>query len=160
MPELEITSTKDVDRYAELRRRPPMPRSYVVLLGLNYFDLPSLMKAIEKGFLWKTFERFVRNIGLPTEFIAEVIGIPRRTLGRRKAEGRLKPDESDRLLRLARVFGNALDLFDGDREAATLWLTDVNHALGGIPPIEFARTDVGADEVETLVAQIQHGIVS
>ena len=144
----------------ELRGRPPMPRSYIVLLGLNYFDLPSLIKAIEKGFSWKTFERFVKNIGLPSEFIGEVIGIPPRTLARRRVDGRLKPDESDRLLRLARVFGNALDLFGGNRVAATLWLTDVNYALGNVAPIDFARTEVGADEVDTLVAQIQQGIVS
>lgn len=137
-----------------------MPRGYVVLLGLDYFDLPSILKAIETGFPWKTFERFVKNIGLPAERVADVIGIPRRTLARRKIEERLKPDESDRLLRLARVLGSALDLFDGDREAATLWLTDVNIALGGVAPLEFARTEVGAGEVDNLVGQIQHGIIS
>lgn len=153
-------TTKDIDRYTDLRRKPPMPRPYVVLLGLNYFDVHNLVRSIEKGFDWKTFTRFVRNIGLSTEQVADVIGIPRRTLMRRKVEGRLKPDESDRLLRLARVFGNALDLFGGNREAATLWLTDLNSALGNVAPLDFARTELGADEVDTLVAQIQHGIVS
>jgi len=39
-----------------------------------------------------------------------------------------------------------------------LWLTDDNIALGGVAPLEYARTEVGADEVENLVGQIQHGI--
>lgn len=154
------TTTKDVERFQDLSRKAPLPRSYVVLLGFDYFDLPSLLKAVEKGFTWKTFERFVRNIGLPADQVADVIGIPRRTLARRKVEGRLKSDESDKLLRLARVFGAALDLFSGNREAATLWLTDINIALGKVAPLEMARTHIGADEVENLVGQIQYGLIS
>lgn len=154
------TTTKDLERFYDLRRRPPTPRGYVVLLGLNYFDLPSILKAIEKGFSWKTFERFVKNLGLSAEQVADVIGIPRRTLARRKVEGRLKADESDRLLRVARVFGSALDLFNGNREAAVLWLTDINIALGGVAPLDYARTQLGADEVENLVGRIQYGIFS
>lgn len=153
-------NTKDLDRFLDLRRKPATPRGYVVLLGLDYFDLPSILKAVEKGFAWKTFERFIRNIGLPAEQIADIMGIPRRTLARRKVEGRLKSDESDKLLRLARVFGSALDLYDGNREAAVLWLTDINIALGGVAPLEFARTHVGAEEVENLVGRIQYGLFS
>ncbi|MEO8378637.1 MAG: antitoxin Xre-like helix-turn-helix domain-containing protein [Acidobacteriota bacterium] len=160
MDTIETKTTRDLERFSKIRRKPATPRGYVVLLGLDYFDLPSLLKAIDKGFSWKTFERLVRNIGLPAETVADVLGIPRRTLARRKVEERLKPDESDRLLRLARVLGSAIDLFDGNREAATLWLTDVNVALGGVSPLQFARTEVGASEVENLVGQIQHGILS
>jgi putative toxin-antitoxin system antitoxin component (TIGR02293 family) len=132
----------------------------VVLLGMNEFDGPSVMRAIQKGLPWKTFARFADNIGLPAEQVADVIAIPPRTLARRTAEGRLKPDESDRLVRLARVFGKALDLFHGDRESATLWLTDLNLALGRVAPLDYARTEIGADEVEALVDRIQYGIFS
>jgi putative toxin-antitoxin system antitoxin component (TIGR02293 family) len=154
------TTTKDVERFHALRSKPATPRGYIVLLGLDYFDLPSLIAAVEKGFSWKTFERFVKNLTLPAEQVADVIGIPRRTLARRKVEGRLKADESDRLLRLARVFGSALDLFNGNREAAVLFLTDVNMALGGVAPIDLARTQIGSEEVEQLVGRIQYGMFS
>jgi putative toxin-antitoxin system antitoxin component (TIGR02293 family) len=154
------TTTKDIERFRALRNQPAMPRGYIVLLGLDYFDLPSILKAIEKGFSWKTFERFLKNIDLPAEQVGDVIGIPRRTLARRKVEGRLKADESDRLLRLARVFGSALDLFHGNRKSAVLFLTDVNMALGGVAPIDFARTQLGAEEVENLVGRIQYGMFS
>jgi putative toxin-antitoxin system antitoxin component (TIGR02293 family) len=153
--------TKDVERYQKILKGPSLgPHTYTVLLGLDYYDLPNIVKAIQKGFRWKSFERFVANIALPPEMIAEIIGIPKRTLARRKAEGRLKPDESDRLLRLARVFAKALLLFEGDAEAARLWLTDLNMALGNVAPIEFARTEVGAQEVEHIVGRIQHGVFS
>jgi putative toxin-antitoxin system antitoxin component (TIGR02293 family) len=64
------------------------------------------------------------------------------------------------LLRIARVFAKSLQLFDGDREAATLWLTDLNIALGRIAPLDYARTEVGASEVEALVDRIEYGIYS
>jgi putative toxin-antitoxin system antitoxin component (TIGR02293 family) len=153
--------TKDVQRFWQLRKQPATtPRQHVVLLGLNFFDLPTLLAAVEKGFSWKTFERFVKNLDLPAEQVADVLGIPRRTLARRKVEGRLKADESDKLLRLARVFGSALDLFNGNREAAVLWLTDINIALGGVAPLDYARTQLGADEVADLAGRIQYGIFS
>jgi hypothetical protein len=43
-------------------------------------------------------------------------------------------------------------------EAATEWLTDAQYSFGGVPPIEMARTDVGAQEVERLIGQLEHGV--
>src|SRR6476620_10593005 len=55
-------------------------------------------------------------------------------------------DAPDR--RAARVFGRALALFEGDRHAASEWLTRPQPALGGAVPIALARSDFGAREVE------------
>ena len=138
----------------------PTTRAYVVLLGLDTFDLPALLRAVEKGLPWKAFDRFVRNTGLRAEQVAELISVPQRTLARRKVTGRFAPDESDRLVRAARIYGRALDLFDGDTETATEWLTHKNRALGGVPPIQFARTEVGAEEVEHVIGRAEHGVFS
>jgi len=152
---------KDVVRYHDLLMKGrPGERAYVVLLGIEEFDLPALLRLIEKGLSWKTLQRFVRNIGLTFEEVADLIAIPRRTLARRKVDGRLTAQESDRLLRAARIYGRALELFDGDREAATEWLTDPNLALGNVPPIELARTELGAQEVDHLIGRIEHGVFS
>ena len=149
--------TKDAERFIQTQRS---PNAYVVLLGLNVFDLVGLMKVIEKGLPWKSFMRLVRNIGLPAEQVAEVISVPKRTLARRKVDGRFRPDESDRLLRAARVFSAALRLYGGDRRSAAEWLSYPNWALGGISPLVFAQTEIGAQEVEHLVGRIEHGIFS
>ena len=155
------TTTRDVDRFRQfLRRGAPGPHSYVVLLGLETFDIPALLKTVERGFVYRTFERFQRNICLPFEQVTALVGIPRRTLTRRKREGRFLPDESDRLLRASRLFGRTLELFEGDREAATEWLTTAQTGLGGALPIDLARTDVGAREVETLIGRLEHGVFS
>jgi putative toxin-antitoxin system antitoxin component (TIGR02293 family) len=143
-----------------LRDGAPGPHSYVILLGLETFDIPTLLKAVERGFVYKTFERFQRNICLPLEQVTALVDIPRRTLTRRKREGRFLPDESDRLLRASRLFGRTLELFEGDREAATEWLTTGQIGLGGALPIDLARTDVGAREVETFIGRLEHGVFS
>ena len=145
-------------QYLQERSRPPY--AHAVLLGLKTVEWPSLLRMVEKGFPWSSFERFAKSIGLRVDDVATLIGLPRRTMARRKAQGRLQPEESDRLLRLARVFARALELFDGDHDAATEWLTKRKIALGGAVPIELAQTDIGAAEVDNLIGRLEHGIFS
>jgi putative toxin-antitoxin system antitoxin component (TIGR02293 family) len=154
-------TTKDVERFRGfLLLGAPGPHSYVVLLGLDTFDAPELLRSVKKGFLYGTIERFQRNTSLSFERVTELVDIPRRTLTRRKREGRFLPDESDRLLRASRLFGRALALFEGDRNAAAEWITTAQPALGGALPVDLARTDVGAREVETLIGRLEHGVFS
>jgi uncharacterized protein (DUF2384 family) len=53
-----------------------------------------------------------------------------------------------------------MELFEGDGDAARSWLTARQPALGGMAPLEFAGTDVGAGEVESLIGRLEHGIPS
>lgn len=153
--------TKDLDRFRQyLRRGAPGPHAYVILLGLETFDPPDLLRAVKKGFSYRTFERFRRNTSLSLDRALDLIDMPRRTLTRRKRDGRFLPDESDRLLRASRLFGKTLELFEGDRDAATEWLTTAQPALGGTIPLDLARTEVGAREVERLVNRLEHGVFS
>ena len=85
-------------------------------------------------------------------------GDSERTLARRKEAGRLEPSESDRVARISRVFARAIDLFDGNVDSARAWLTQPSNALGDRTPLEFARTDAGAIEVEHLIGRLEHGI--
>jgi putative toxin-antitoxin system antitoxin component (TIGR02293 family) len=150
---------KDIDRFRRfLERGSPGSHAYVVLLGLDTFDAPDLLRAQKKGFAFRVLERLQRNMALPFEQLSDLVGIPRRTLARRKRDGRFLPDESDRLLRAARLFGRTLALFEGDRDDATEWLSRPQPALGGAVPIELATSDVGAREVETLVGRLEHGV--
>jgi putative toxin-antitoxin system antitoxin component (TIGR02293 family) len=100
------------------------------------------------------------NVGLSREALADLVQIKPRTLDRRKEGGRLRPEESDRLLRAARVFGGTIALFEGDADAARTWLSSPQRALGGAVPLEMARTEVGAREVESLVGRLEHGVFS
>lgn len=134
------------------------PITYAYLIGLKAHDELSLISEIESGFAFETFLRLQKTIELNTRELADLISITTRTLSRRKSEGRLKPDESDRLLRFARVFELALGLFEGDKGAAQDWLHRANSALKGIRPLDLAKTEVGAREVESLISRLEHGV--
>lgn len=138
----------------------PGPHFYVVLLGLRTFDWTSLMRSLERGLAYETIEHLQRNTGIAIDTLLDWLQISTRTLARRKQQGRFEPDESDRLLRAARVFGRALELFEGDRDAAAEWLFSPLPALGGETPIDISRTELGSREVENLAGRIEHGVYS
>ncbi len=109
---------------------------------------------------YRAFERLVANTSLPSHDALELVNIPRRTLSRRKREGRFHQDESDRLVRASRIFSRALRLFEGDRDAAKHWLLTPQKALGGDVPLVVARSEAGAREVERLLGRLEHGVFS
>jgi putative toxin-antitoxin system antitoxin component (TIGR02293 family) len=123
-------------------------------------EVGEIVRHVEAGFPFTAIERFRRASGLPLAQIAGLVRIPPRTLARRRARGRLGPDESERLLRIATVFEQAADLFEGDAEAAKNWLTTPKKGLGGAVPLQFARTEIGAREVELLIGRLEHGVFS
>src|SRR5438045_7668724 len=124
--------------------------SYVELLGMKTVALPALLREVERGLPYRAFERFSSSLGATTEDILRLVGIPRRTLVRRKIEGRFSPEESDRLLRAARVFASAIELFEGDRSAALAWLSEPQTAFGGAIPLDLSRSEVGARAFDEL----------
>jgi putative toxin-antitoxin system antitoxin component (TIGR02293 family) len=150
----------DFSRFLEfLQNGAPGPHAYVALLGLDTYDTSDLLRALKDGLPYSSLDRFQHSTDLPFDIVAELVDIPRRTLARRKREGRLSPEESDRLVRAARIVGGALILFAGDLPAATEWLGAPQPALGG-RPLDLARTDLGAREVEALVGRLLHGVFS
>ena len=112
------------------------------------------------GFSYDAFEQLRENAGLSADDVAAWLQLAPRTLTRRKQQRSFAPDESDRILRAARVLRRAIELFDGDREAAAEWLKTPQRALAGIAPLDVARTEVGARDVENLIGRIEHGVFS
>ncbi len=92
--------------------------------------------------------------------LAEILQIAPRTLMRRLAHNsRLKPDESERTLRVGRLVHLAEELFQ-DREAASAWFRRPLRALGGASPLEMCASEPGAREVEALLGRVSHGVVA
>lgn len=148
--------------HIDFESQPPQPKTfqYVALLGIKANSTLDILKRIEAGFSFRSFEKFQRTVALPLGELARLIQVKPRTLTRRKAEGRFQPDESDRLLRASRLFQMAVDLFEGDIAAARIWVASSKKALGGKTPLEFARTEVGAREVENLIGRLEYGVYS
>lgn len=115
------------------------------------------MEQLRHGFLYDEFEALRRWLDVSEEQLANWLDISRATLHRRKKTGHFDKNESDRIARLARVFGKAFELF-GSEEAAREWLKSPAHAMSGETPIAFCDTEVGARIVEDLIGQIDHGV--
>ncbi|MBI1389703.1 MAG: DUF2384 domain-containing protein [bacterium] len=126
-------------------------------------SLPShttgVIPALKKGFPFSAFEELRDAMDISNQTLAETVNIPIRTLNRRKKEGRMQPDESDRIYRVARLFSLASRLMGGPENGAD-WMKTPARALGGKTPLEFSDTEVGGREVEDLLGRIEHGVFS
>ena len=142
------------------RRRQVRFRTRGASLGLTATQTDDLVCQIEAGLPFKALESLAALSGLSVPPIASVLGIPERTLARRKAVGRFAPDESERLLRISTVFEKAVELFEGDVAGAVTWLTSPRRALGYQTPLAYSRTELGAREVENLIGRLEHGVFS
>ncbi len=117
-----------------------------------------MVRELRKGFPYSALIRFHNESGLPIGTIADLVEIPQRTLMRRRVGGRLRPNESERLLRVSGVFEKAVELFEGDIGAARRWLTAPIKELDNQTPLDFARTEIGARDVEDLIGRLEHGV--
>jgi len=159
MATAEKSGLATVDRFwHQVRKEPRGEHFYVSLLGLRTFETAELHSRLEDGLSYEALERLRKVLDLPLSAISELLRIPPRTLARRREAKRLQPDESNRLVRLSRLVGLTLRLFEGDLSGARNWLTTPHGALAGETPLEFATTEVGAREVENFIGRLEHGI--
>ncbi|MDQ6859580.1 MAG: DUF2384 domain-containing protein [Verrucomicrobiota bacterium] len=124
--------------------------------GLNGHGAHELVKRIRAGIPFRDLEKMRRELALPLDQLAEKLGISRATLHRRKAAGRLDLDESDRVVRYQRLLEHAIQLF-GDSDRASQWLKHPQYGLGGAVPLDYARTEAGAREVDAVLGRIEWG---
>jgi putative toxin-antitoxin system antitoxin component (TIGR02293 family) len=119
-------------------------------LGVN-------LDSVEAGVSLVILRDFVVASGLEATDIYTVV-IPARTLKHRKARKEaLTQDESDKLVRLIRVYDQAVDVL-GEKGRALAWLGEPKKRFEGRTPIQMLRTDLGGRMVEELLGQIYYGM--
>jgi len=122
-------------------------------------NLDELRETVRSGLPYASFEAVIGKFGLAREEAAAALRLPPRTIARRKREQKLQVDESDRLLRLARISSQAATTL-GSEQRAIQWLRRPNRALGNQAPLKLIDNDIGARQVEEALGRIAHGIVS
>ncbi len=120
-------------------------------------DSQTVIKALKKGYPVSVFDQLKEKLDISEKKLAVLVNIAPRTLTRRKKTGRLNSDESERILRIIRLFGHAVDIL-GDEEEAKRWFMAPNYGLGDTPPLEYADTEPGAREVEKLLGRLEWGV--
>ena len=131
-------------------------------LGLRAQSPAAVIDRVRSGFSVAAVERVQQHTGFAEREVAEIMGTSVRTLARRRKAGRLDAAESDRLYRIARLFERAVDVFGGDdlaADEARLWFRMPQWGLGDRTPLDYARTETGAHEVETLLGRIDAGVL-
>jgi len=118
----------------------------------------ALIEAVRGGLPFETFAAVRDALGLSGKELAQLIGIAERTLQTRKHTGRFTPAESDRLLRVARAYARTVEFF-GSPEAASAWLKKPAPALHEQTPLSLLDTEVGAQQVITLLNQLEYGVL-
>src|ERR1039458_4927233 len=139
------------------------------------------VSVIRQGLSSAAVDSLAKTLRVTQSELAAALGIPERTLARRKKEGTLNSEESAKLVRLARGVGKAQERFEmNSEESAKLvrlarvvgraketfedldialdWLKSPNAALAGATPLSLLDTDVGAEGVMDTLGRIEHGV--
>ena len=124
-------------------------------LGDEIASEADLARIVARRIPLRALTHFTRS-GFSEQEVAEYV-IPPRTRRHRKVRREpLTVDESDRLVRLARIQTMTEDVF-GDATKANKWLREPLGILDGRSPLEVARTDSGARLIEQILAKIDWG---
>ncbi len=117
-----------------------------------------LIAAVRAGLPTATVQHFV-DAGKMSLTEIDLAVMPRKTLARRKKAGILTAEQSDRLVRVAKVIALAEETF-GSPEKATAWLRRETSPLGGVSPMSLLDTTEGVAQVEHLLNRIAYGIAA
>jgi len=130
------------------------------VLGRAVRSLTDLAELVREGLPASSVIALAEKLDLGNAALSKKLGIAQRTMTRRLSQhSRLSAAESDRTVRLARVYATAVEMI-GSKEKAVEWLRTPNRALGGGRPIDQLDTDLGAREVEDILGRIAYGVYS
>jgi putative toxin-antitoxin system antitoxin component (TIGR02293 family) len=135
-----------------------MEQTYVLEQQVPFMTSLHLdLEIVEAGVPLATMTSFASASGIEFKDLYAVV-IPARTLKHRKARKEpLTPDESDKFVRLVRVYDQAVRILGG-REKALDWLSEPKRRFDQRTPMQMLRTDLGARMVEEMLGQIQYGM--
>ncbi len=163
-PEQELRSAFKSKWEWVVSHRTSLSAWYSIVLGnlsrtyseLDKANIENVRDTLTKGLSKGAFERLKSVIATSGDNLCKVVRIPPRTLARRTV---FKPDESERILRVAAAFQRAVEVL-GDLDKARRWFSTPKRALGEKTPLEFCDTAPGAEEVMNLLGRIEHGVFS
>ena len=163
----EVAGTSRDERYLTPGERPRHTLSHLEeLLGPHLVAGLGASSGVGLNVVRETVER-----GLPSEAVAELqkelaeLRVPRpseyvEVIASRAARARrqtLTPEQGERFVRIAGVLARALDVW-GDEEDAADFLVSPHPLLGGDTPIDRARSELGARQVEDILAKLDLGL--
>jgi len=117
------------------------------------------VEVIRAGLPARAFIGVADALYVTVDVLAAKLGVSPRTIrDQRKKLARLSSENTEKLVRIARIQKQAKKIFSTD-EAVSEWLTSPAPALEGTKPIDLLDTDLGAREIEAVLNGIAYGNV-
>lgn len=135
-------------------------RSYTELI-LPTVQGHEMVRELSKGVTGKVAERFRKKAKIDESAFSRIIGYSRMHYARLAKVGNkpLRGAASNRLYRFAQILEHAIALYNGDEVTALKWLKTPNLAFGESAPMELLSSEVGSDMVDSLISQLELGIL-
>lgn len=128
------------------------------ILGRELHSVMDATDIVLSGIPWEAAFAVQQHYQLSDGELARILDVSVRTLARyRRRDDVLPLAQSDRLYRAATVLSWATHVFE-DKERAMAWLRRPQIGLGDRVPLEIMITGTGAQQVETLLGQIEYGV--
>jgi putative toxin-antitoxin system antitoxin component (TIGR02293 family) len=128
--------------------------SDVLTTGSVFYQITQIRKGVPS----KRFIDLSKSLGLARKELAKKLGLSERTIAGRTArpQTKLKPFESEKVLRLHEIYKQAIHVFGSEKQARE-WLTSPAHGLEGQRPIDLLDTEVGGTQVREYLGAIEYG---
>ena len=126
--------------------------SRLLKLNLEMAGFSSFVPFIRSGFSRQSFDEFLSGTTIANAILqlSAFNDLP-------KDAKKLSPEASDCLLRIARVYAEALELFANKADVAQ-WMVTKSLTLGDQTPLELLDTTVGFELVYHELKRLQYGI--
>ncbi len=151
--------TKELLDAAENRRsQTQQPYTHMILPPNQGHNM---VQELSRGITGKIAERFRKKANIDESAFSSIIGYSRMHYSRLAKDGnkQLRGAASNRLYRFAQILEHAIDLYNGDEQTALKWLKTPNVAFDNATPLTMLSSEVGADMVDGLIAQLELGIL-
>jgi len=130
------------------------------ITGVPKAEKSKLIDAVKAGLPYRALLDLLAAFQVSRSELGQALLIAPSTMSRGKTGGYLRPDESDRVVRLARVLALAISMMCGDQKSAATWMRAPRDVLNGESPLLRSATKVGVRDVEDLIGRIRNGVFS
>jgi len=155
-PERDVVSISSEMELKASQNPRPDERTVLDALGVRG-RRRDLIAVLREGLPSSAFQRAANRAGLTREELIRALRVGRASLFRRLASKRqLAPDDSQKLVRLARATLLAEHVLEGSAQARA-WLRGPVPALGGERPVDLLDTDEGGRAVEETLLRMEYG---
>ena len=120
-------------------------------------NVTDFIDCIREGVPKKALDNLIEVTGINVTEIAGIIRTSDRTLRRYQPKQKLNPEQSERVIELAKVYSRGEEVF-GTLNAFREWMNSSVMSLGNKRPKEFLDTSMGIEMLMEELGRIEHGI--